>query len=277
MLNIKTILVPVDFSEASKMAATYGLTLAGQLNARLILAHVVPDATALTYAVPPEGYSLQQAQYEAARRDIQLIIPARSGSGADVETVVEIGDVESKLLDIIRNQRADLVVTATHGRRFPGRWLLGSVTEHILRKVEVPVLTVSHVEEDSKRIELGLDAVKNVLFATDLSDESEIGLQYAVGLAHTAGARLTVLHVAPHMDLLYWSGAVAGYLESDREKYIENINARLRQFVHESIPADADIETAVLEGKPYETIVRFAEDRSMDIIVLNLQDRKSVV
>jgi nucleotide-binding universal stress UspA family protein len=46
MLNIKTILVPVDFSEASKMAAKYGLTLAGQLNARLILAHVVPDATA---------------------------------------------------------------------------------------------------------------------------------------------------------------------------------------------------------------------------------------
>jgi nucleotide-binding universal stress UspA family protein len=49
MIALKNILVPVDFSEPSKKAVTYGLTLAGQFNADLIIAHIVPESTALTY------------------------------------------------------------------------------------------------------------------------------------------------------------------------------------------------------------------------------------
>src|SRR5688572_17479643 len=129
MIDIKTVVVPVDFSEASRKAAKYGLTLAVQLNARLVLAHIVPDASVFTYSVPPESYALHQEQYEMARRDIQNIIPAQFLEKFDVETVVKVGEVESELLQIIKDEKADVVVMGTHGRRYLGRWFLGSVVE----------------------------------------------------------------------------------------------------------------------------------------------------
>jgi nucleotide-binding universal stress UspA family protein len=276
MIDIKTVLVPVDFSEASKKAAKYGLTLAAQLNARLVLAHIVPDVTALTYSVPPESYALQQQQREAAGRSIQSIIPPEFVKKFDVETIVKLGDVETELLQTVKDTKADLVVLGTHGRRYPGRWFLGSVTEHILRKVPVPVVTVSHVEADAKQIELGLVAMRRLLFATDMTEESRIGLRYAVKLARTAGANLTVVYIAEQMDLLYWSGAVVGILERDRAKFLENLRVRLREFVEQDKPADLDIEELVLEGKPYEKILELAEDREMDMIVLNLQSKRLI-
>jgi nucleotide-binding universal stress UspA family protein len=49
---MKKILVPVDFSDPSKKAVTYGLSLAAQFNAKLIIAHIVPESSALAYAFP---------------------------------------------------------------------------------------------------------------------------------------------------------------------------------------------------------------------------------
>jgi hypothetical protein len=105
MIDIKTVLVPVDFSEASKKAAKYGLTLAAQLNAKLVLAHIVPDVTALTYSVPPESYALQQQQREAAGRSIQSIIPPEFVKKFDVETIVKLGDVETELLQTVKDTK----------------------------------------------------------------------------------------------------------------------------------------------------------------------------
>jgi Universal stress protein family len=52
MISLEKILVPVDFSEPSKKAVSYGLTLAAESNASLVLAHIVPQSTALMYAFP---------------------------------------------------------------------------------------------------------------------------------------------------------------------------------------------------------------------------------
>ena len=44
----------------------------------------------------------------------------------------------------VREQHADIVVMGTHGRGLFGRWLIGSVTQSLLRKLDVPILTVCH-------------------------------------------------------------------------------------------------------------------------------------
>src|SRR5262249_4886765 len=154
MIQLKTILVPVDFSEASKKAVTYGLTLADQFDARLILAHIVPESSALMYAFPTDTTRIEKEQEDRARLEIQELVPAKYRGPHHVQTIVRTGTIEKELLAIVRGEGVDLVVMGTHGRRNFARWVLGSVTEHMMREVAVPLLTVSHVDVGKHLVEL---------------------------------------------------------------------------------------------------------------------------
>src|SRR5262245_28879621 len=249
MISLKNILVPTDFSEPSKKALTYGLTLARTFDSKLILAHIASDPIAL------------------ATKDVEKLVPAEVK--ASVRTIVKTGSVEDELLKIVPDESIDLVVMGTHGRRYPGRWFLGSVTEHILRKVPVPVLTVSHVEP--QRHVPGFVALKSILYATDLSESSRIGIEYAIELARLSGATLTVLYVIDDEDRMLWGPALLTYI--DRPKIVEEFRHKLREFVErESVPGVA-MEALIAEGKPFRKIIEFAEERDVDIIVLNMQSK----
>ena len=75
MISLNKVLVPVDFSEPSRKAVTYGLTLAGQFNAGLILAHIVPESSALLYAIPTQLLEIEKEQYAKAAAEIRNLVP----------------------------------------------------------------------------------------------------------------------------------------------------------------------------------------------------------
>jgi nucleotide-binding universal stress UspA family protein len=280
MISLKNILVPVDFSEPSRKAVTYGLTLAGQFNATLVLAHIVPESTALMYAFPTRLPEIENEQYVRARREIDNLLPAEHSANLNLRTIVKIGNIEKDLLGIVKDEDIDLVVMGTHGRRYLGRWFIGSVTEHMLRNVPVPVLTVSHVETEKHAI--GLVSLKQILYATDLSESWSTGLKYAVELARGVGAQLTVMHVVDDDDrMLWWPDLIAHLdrvklLEEWRHKLDDFIQHKLDDFIKkESMPGIA-ISGVLIEGKPFRKIVEFADAHSIDLIVLNLQSKGMV-
>jgi len=270
MIPLKTILVPMDFSEPSKKALTYGLTLAAQFNAKLIISHIVPESSALTYAFPTETFEIEKEQYEKARREIEKLTPPEYAAKLHLQTIVKIGSVEEELLGIVKDEAVSLIVMGTHGRRYLGRWFIGSVTEHMLRKVPVPLLTVSHIEAEKHAI--GLVSLKRVLYATDLSDSSSSSLRYAIELARGTGAQLTVTHVVDYADAFLW-GAGFTNIEDERAKWIQEMRKKLEALVTQEKPPDMGIETLVLEGKPFERILEIAQTRDMDLIILNLQSK----
>ena len=274
MIAFKRILVPVDFSEASKKAVTYGLTLADQFNAKLILAHIVPESSALAYAFPTETFEIEKEQVEKAQSAIEDLVPAEYAAQHNIQKIVKTGSIEAELLAIVQNEGADLVVMGTHGRRRLGRWFLGSVTEHILRKVPVPVLTVSHV--DTEKHEIGMVSLKRILYATDLSESSNAGLKYAVEIARAAGSQLTVMHAIYYPDRKLWApGGVPG-LESERSADVQEMRKKLAEVLAQETPQEMQVETLVVEGKPFERILEIAGERATDIIVLNLQSKTTL-
>src|SRR5262249_60874281 len=110
------------------------------------------------------------------------------------EIIVKSGDVDSELMGIVEEKEVGLIVMGTHGRSLVGRMISGSVTEGMLRKVHVPILTVSHVDpikdvNDAARVSLG-----RILYATDLADGSEEALSFSIRLARALDASLTVAH-----------------------------------------------------------------------------------
>jgi nucleotide-binding universal stress UspA family protein len=159
----------------------------------------------------------------------------------------------------------------THGRRNWDRWFLGSVTERMLRQVPVPLLTVSHV--DTNKHPIGMVSLKRILYATDLGESSPAGMKYAIELARRARAELTMVHAAYYPDARLWARGGIPDFDDERAMLVEEMSKKVADLPAQDKPKEMPIELVVVEGKPFERILAIAEDRSMDLIVLNLQSK----
>jgi nucleotide-binding universal stress UspA family protein len=272
MINIRRILVPVDFSGPSHTAVNYGVSLALQFNARLILTHIVPSSTALVYTFPTQSFAFEQEQAKYAKSMMPDLVPEDYRQRLDLQTIVKVGEVRSELLGIVKDEKIDLVVMGTHGRNSVEKFFLGSLTERMLRKLPVPILTVSRLDSARALQTAGPVPLRHVLYATDLSDSAEVGLKFSVELARGTGARLTVLHVLKAVDTVYW-GTEGGYVAEELEMFREDAFSRLKHSLPEKGTEGVAITPMMTEGDPFREIIRVADEEKVDLIVMNLQGK----
>ena len=258
MIHIKKIMVPVDFSKASKKGVNYGLSLALEFEARLVLANIVPYDS-LTYLT--------------AKAHLLDLIPAELRERLDFELIVKSGDVRQELLGIVEEKEIDLVVMGSRGRSHVQRLLLGSVTERMLRKLHVHVLTVSHLEPKRELHKPGPVPLKKLLYATDLADGSEAGLEFSIRLARGLHAHLTVVHVVQPLDAAIYGIETAGYLPDYAVEARAQASERLNRLVGLVSDGSVPITTVLADGVAYERIHALAAEQNADLVVINLQGK----
>ncbi len=141
--DIKTILVPVDFSSNSKGALDYAHALAVRLGASLHLTHVceVPalgSGSMHAYAVAYSNWSQQLG--DEAERELLRMVPALTG--VPVSTEVLFGSPARAIVTAATNRNIDLIVMGTHGHGPLMHALMGNVADRVVRTAPCPVLTV---------------------------------------------------------------------------------------------------------------------------------------
>jgi nucleotide-binding universal stress UspA family protein len=272
MSQITRILVPLDFSEPSKRALDCGLALATRLKASLIVVHVVPRSDALGYAFPIENFAIENNQRQRAEQEIQGLLSEPRAKLLNLKTIVKIGHIEEELLGIIEREPVDFVIMGSHGRRNFRRWFLGSVTEHILRKVPVPILSLSHLEE-ARHPFGGVTSFKRLLYATDLGESSAAGMSFATRLARQLSAELTVMTVVEYLN---WGYEDAAYLDNEHAERLQRTQKELDAFVTRENPDAVQVKTIVVEGHAYERILSIARESNADCTILNLQSKSSL-
>jgi nucleotide-binding universal stress UspA family protein len=140
-IEVKTILVPTDFSEGSLDAMRYAMRLAELLGSRVVFLHVVeplaygPELTA-SYPVFDPGLTKKLAEM------MHDWVEQVKVQGIAVEWHVELGSSFSEILAAAARYGADLIVMGTHGRTGVGHLLLGSVAERVVQHAPCPVLTI---------------------------------------------------------------------------------------------------------------------------------------
>jgi nucleotide-binding universal stress UspA family protein len=261
MIQIKRILVPVDFSEPSKKAVNYGLSLALQFDAELLLANIVP---------------FDRDLYEKAKVKLFELIPGDLWERLDFETIVKAGNVRDEILGIVNDRQVDLVVMGSHGRGYFQRMVLGSVTERMLRKLPVPVLTVSHLDDAHVIHTPGVVALKRILYASDLGGDCDAGLQFAVRLAHGLDAHLTVVHVIDPMGTGFLNEQTVGYMPEYAAKVRTEAAEYLNRFVAVQTDGSVPITTVLGEGSPSVVINQIAAESKADLIVINLHGKEAI-
>ncbi len=139
------ILVPTDGSESATEAARNAVELATQFDATIHALYVIdigamwPDAY--------EGNVLNDLETRGKKAVERVRERAEEEGVAVTDDVVTGGHPHRVILDYVDENDIDCIVMGTHGRRGLDRYLLGSVTERVVRLADVPVLTVHAPKE----------------------------------------------------------------------------------------------------------------------------------
>lgn len=164
VMNVTTILVPIDYSGQCDRALQWGASLAEKYGARLLLLHVIPETSEgfsesraertdplLPFALDsPAVYRAPSAPeevmsvdlVETAQNDLKDLVIATLNERLAVSPTVGVGKPAEEIVRVARDEAVDLIVMGTHGRSGLRHVLLGSVAETVMRTAPCPVFTV---------------------------------------------------------------------------------------------------------------------------------------
>ena len=138
------ILLPTDGSDAGNRAVDQALGLAAETGATVHLLFVLED---IPYA-PEMMHDTVEAQLrEIGEAALEEIRGRADEAGVEVVEALREGAPHTAILEYAAEEGADVIVMGTHGRSGLDRYLLGSVTERVVRTADVPVLTVRMNDE----------------------------------------------------------------------------------------------------------------------------------
>jgi nucleotide-binding universal stress UspA family protein len=208
------------------------------------------------------------------QRDLtsQLERCVRIPDAADVDLAVRVQQAPSIHQEILAQSgvlQSDLIVMGTHGLGGFDRWVLGSVTEKILRKAQVPILVVPpHAAAAPSTTAPGF---KRILCAVDFSAGSNEALAYAVSLAEETDGKLTLLHVIDDAPMYQEPISTSDVLAAKR-----SCVERLEQLVPDDARIYCDSSVHVTVGEPKREILKTAEERAAELIVVGVHGRNAI-
>ena len=258
----KKILSAIDFSTFTDTIFSYSVALCKKYDAKLFLIHVTTDLnrllehneTALDVEVLQKSnirYAQERLQELAKDLPIENEIIIRQGAPADI------------ISRLASEQRSDLVITATHGKAGFKRFLLGSVTEKLIKTLHCPLLVLPPQEHDlipRAGFELKL---KKILVGCDFSPDSKLAVDYGLSLAQEFQAELFLSHV------------IKPSLYIKEREGIDQLRNRLENELDTMVPEACrdwcTAQTALLDGEPYIALMNFAKEQDIDMIVLGIR------
>ena len=146
MINLRSILVPTDFSETSAAALRYAIALARRFAARVDLLNVADYPAIAADAEYPIG--IFETMQNAASDRLRRLLTERLVEELQPDFAMHIGDPAEEIVRYAHEHAVDLIVMGTHGREGLMRVVLGSVAETVVRRAPCPVLTVHHPERE---------------------------------------------------------------------------------------------------------------------------------
>lgn len=259
MPRFERILFPVDFSERSRAAAPFVLSMAQRHKSKVVLLHALqppPPLYAGMNTVYPEVYD-----FEGLSADLRAELEKFAATElpkVDVTNVVEMGDPAAVITEYAENENIGLIMMPTHGYGAFRRALLGSVTAKVLHDANVPVWTAAHAPEPSHRAH---PQPRHIVCALDLKPQSRHTLELAIELAAEAGATIEIIHVAPEgqTEPLETEGRI-------HEMLVQTARNKLVKIQEEA--GAADVEAVLAGGSVAEMVRDLAVKKRADLIVI---------
>ncbi len=260
----KKILIPVDFSRHSELAAQRGISLAQVYHARIYFLHVGKSAR------------------KSAQTLSKFIDKVNSENFLDMKKLVAQGNPETVILSVARKTGVNAIVMGTRGSSGLKHLVQGSVAKKVLRESVCPVIMIkkrklpdsdSYVMPQIRDVE-GTFQLDKILVALDFSPASKLALQHAASMASYYNSTIYILTVFDKKFKEY------GF---DRQKHtsviIKGRKIRLWERFPELLQAidcnlpETRLKRLLLSGDPFSRIESIVEKKEIDLVVMGTNGR----
>lgn len=261
--NVRSILVPTDFSENADTAIAYAIGIAAAHGASITLLHVA-DVVTLS--------NLPFAIQEEITRTLERLESTVRAAGVAATSVKRCGAAWQKIAG--EAEEHDLVVIGARGlTKHPERFLgLGGTADRVLRAAPVPVLTVHATDKLDDR------PPRRIVLPTDFSDGAALALETVINLCKpTPEFKLDVKLVHAWMPLVDYEWAFAGAPAVNPLDGTEDQARSVLESLADEVRSDAvEITPIVRAGPAAQVIEDVAELHKAELIALSTHGRSGV-
>ncbi|WP_339606382.1 universal stress protein [uncultured Roseivirga sp.] len=256
---MKTILVPIDFSEQSKYALNFAAQLAKKGNLQVHAINIIEGPQNHTFNTMGDGFANESEDYfflkqliDKTKENMNALLQSKAYSGIDVIGSVEVGNPYQSISKAIADHEADLVVMGSKGASGIDEVLIGSNTEKVVRFAKCPVVTI--------KSEVNLTGIKNIVLATNLEEDQTKLIQKLKEMQKITGAKLHLVKInTPN------SFHTQRQMEEEFAKYIKEHGL-------------GNIQTAIYnESSEEDGILFYAEDVKADLIAIGTHGRTGLL
>lgn len=233
LLNMKTIIVPTDFSTVALNATEYAVALAEKLNAKIVLFHAYPLPLAFSEVpVPPQVFNTLQKDAEDFMQQAKTDLEAYSKGSIPIETAIFPGGLLTNLQQYCDKTRPYAIVMSSHGNTGFEKLLLGSETSAAVTHLSWPLIVIPKGAK--------FKSPENIALACDFEKvSSTVPVAVIKDLVQTFKAKLFVLHVHADEEQPYQQPVMDG--ASDLQQMLADLHPSY-QFLNRS-----DIAEAILD------------------------------
>jgi len=258
------ILLPVDGSESVSEVHRHAAALARETGATVQVLFV---ADTNLDSVTVVGTEVVDALEQAGEAVVEDVADTLALLDVEYETEVVQGSPAETIVDYAERDDHDLIVVPTHARSGLSRYLLGSVTEKVVRLSSVPVLTARLRDDDRLTF-----PYERILLPTDGSTAAIHAAEHGLELAATLGATVHVLSVVDESSFGPDVRSVlsAAELEGHAEDAVDAVVAAAARF---DVPA---VHSHVEHGSPVSAITTAIDEHDVDAIVMGTTGRGGV-
>ncbi len=272
------VIMPLDGSKLAEHILPHVSTLAGGLRMPVDIVRVVEPVEYI--ATDPDSYPKWDAELEAMLTNVSTqageyvnhVAKALKDVVPEVNQIFDTTDPVGHIVSQANRYPDALIAMATHGRAGIRKWVMGSITEKVMRSVLNPMLIVRPKEPNAEPSEVKLD---NVVVPLDGSDLAEQSLPGAVALAKAFGLGMVLIRVASSgvetLSMVEYPAVVYQDLtrgiQEDTEQYLAAVEERLEA---EGV---TDVEKVVGTGYVPTAIVETAQQKENSIIAMTTHGR----
>lgn len=251
---MKSILVPVDFSEQAKYAAKAATDIARISNSKIYLLHMLELPTGV---IDPSSYGSSSNTPTAllflkrAHEKFEEFKKLPFFKGLDVEDSVQFHKAFDGIIEESEKQKVDLIVMGSKGTSGLEEMLVGSNTEKVVRNSNIPVLVIKNKIDNFK--------IENIVFASNFEKKNKVSFQKILDFASLFNARIHLLKIN-----------TINNFETTKES-----SDAIRDFINNYDLGDYTLniynDISVESG-----IINFASVIDADVILINTSGRKGL-
>jgi nucleotide-binding universal stress UspA family protein len=270
------ILVPLDGSSTAEKVLPYVRSLAAGLRIPVELLGVIALSELTAHLLVGKARFLD-AMVEAIARNSSEYLQriGRSFNGAGVKCITLKGKPDEVIVHQAAVDSNTLICMATHGRSGINRWLMGSVSEKVLRSTANPLLLIRAAEEATSE---GQANLKSIVVPLDGSQLAESVLSGVAALANQLGLKVILLRVYSMPSDAY---ADEGYYETHYEEIITAIRDEAVAYLESKTEemkrvGVAEVSCLVRDGFAAEEIIGVARDTPDNLLAMCTHGRSGI-